>query len=74
MPKTVTPFEVHAWLEENLRARADLGFRKAVERIVFESPSPFDPQARRKPKTGFLMLMSPVAAATSCFLYFNLGS
>lgn len=71
MRKTVTPAEVHAWLEENLGARADVGFRKAIARYVFESPSPFDPQARRRFKAGFLIVVMVVTAAVASFLYFD---
>ncbi|MCL5287351.1 MAG: hypothetical protein M1453_05070 [Acidobacteria bacterium] len=71
MPKTVTPFEVHAWLDENFRARAEFGFRKALTRCVLEPPNPFDPQARRKPRAGFVILVLLAAATITCFLYFN---
>ncbi len=71
MKTRVTPVEVHAWLEESLRARADFGFRKAIARFVFEAPSPFDPQARRKPRAEFLIFVLLVTAAMACFLYFN---
>jgi hypothetical protein len=71
MPKTVTPSELHSWLEQNLRARADLGFRKALRHLVFESPSPFDPQGRRRPRAGFLIVILLAAAAIASFLYFN---
>lgn len=71
MSKGATPAEVHAWLEESLRARADLGFRKAIGRFVFEPPSPFDRQARRKPRPEFVIFVMLVVAAMACFLYFN---
>jgi hypothetical protein len=71
MKKTVTPAEVHDWLGENLRARPDFGFRKAMTCLVFEPLSPFDPQARRKPRAEFLILVLLVTASMVCFLYFN---
>jgi hypothetical protein len=71
MRKTVTPAEVHAWLEQSLGARADIGFRKAIARYVFESPSPFDPQGRRRFKAGFLIVVLVAAAAVAAFLYFD---
>jgi hypothetical protein len=74
MRKCVTHVEVHDWLEENLRARANLGFRKAMASVVLEPPSPFDPQARRKPRTEFLILVLLATAAIACFLYFSVGS
>lgn len=71
MRKRVTPIDVHAWLDEGLKARADFGFRKAIARLVFEPPSPFDPQARRKPRAEFLILVLLVTAVMACFFYFN---
>ena len=71
MKKSVTPVEVRAWLEESMRARADLGFGKAMARLVFEPPTLFDPQARRKPRAEFLILVLLVTASMVCFLYFN---
>lgn len=71
MRKAVTPAEVRNWLEENLGARADLGFRKAIARFVFESPSPFDPRAQRRFRRGFLIVGMVAAAAVASFLYFN---
>ncbi len=71
MKTSVTPPEVHAWLDEGLEARADLGLRKATARFVFEAPSPFDPQARRKPRAEFTILVLLVTAAMASFLYFN---
>lgn len=71
MPKPVRPFEVRAWLDENFRARAEFGFRKALAQCVLEPPNPFDPQARRKPRAGFLIVGLLAAATITCFLYFN---
>ncbi len=71
MNARLTPVEVHGWLEEGLRARADFGFRKAMARFVFEPRSPFDPQARRKPRAEFTILVLLVTAAMASFLYFN---
>ncbi len=71
MSKTVTPVEAHGWVDENLRARADLGFRKALASVVLEPSSPFDPQARRKLRTEFLILVLLATTSIACFLYFN---
>lgn len=71
MPKPVAPFEVHAWLDENFRARPEFGLRKAMTSLVLEPPSPFDSHVRRKPRVGFLMLALMAAATMTCFLYFN---
>jgi hypothetical protein len=74
MPKTVTPFEVRTWLDENFRARAEFGLRKALAQCVLEAPNPFDPHARRKPRAGFLILGLLAAATITCFLYFNVAT
>jgi hypothetical protein len=74
MTRCVTTIEVHAWIEENLSARTDLGFRKAIANLVLEPPSPFEPDARGRPKTGFLLLVCLVTAAIAFFLYFNFVS
>jgi hypothetical protein len=71
MVNRVTPREVHPWLEKSLSARTELGFGKAIANLTLEPPSPFDPQARRKPKAGFLVVASLVTAAAACFFYFN---
>ncbi len=71
MVNRVTPREVHAWLEESLSARTDLGFGKAIANLTLQPPSPFDPQARRKPKAGFLVVALLVTAGAACFFYFN---
>jgi hypothetical protein len=74
MTKSVTPLEIHAWLEKALSARTDLGFRKAIANLVLEPPSPFEPDARGRPKTGFLLLVSLATAAVASFFYFNFVS
>lgn len=71
MKARVTPVEVHGWLEESLGARADFGFRKAIACFVFKPRSPFDPQAPRKPRAEFTILVLLATAAMASFLYFN---
>lgn len=74
MTRCVTPIEAHAWIEENLRARADLGLGKAIANLVLDSRNPFEPRARRKPKKGFLLGALLLTAAVVFFIYFNLVS
>ncbi len=74
MTKRVTPAEAHAWIEENFRARTDLGIRKAIANLVLEPRNPFEPGARRKPKKGFLLGTLLLTAAVVFFIYFNFVS
>jgi hypothetical protein len=73
MVNGVTPREVYAWPEESLSARTDLGFGKAIANLTLQPPSPFDPQARRKLKAGFLVVALLVTAGAACFFYFSFG-
>lgn len=71
MPTSVSSGEVHAWIEESLRQRSDIGLGKGIVDMFFEAPNPFDPTARRKPKAGFLLGAILLAASVGCFCYFN---
>jgi hypothetical protein len=68
MVNRITPREVHAWLEESLSTRTDLGFGKAIANLTLEPPSPFDRQARRKPKAGFLVVVLLMAVTAGLLL------
>jgi hypothetical protein len=72
MPKRISPEEAWAWFEEHLRKRRNLGLVKAIEDMVLEPPNPFDPEARRGPKAGFVLAASLFAIAMSWFVYFNI--
>jgi len=72
MPTPVSSREMHTWITESLKQRPDIGLRTAIVNMVFEAPNPFDPTARRKPKTGFLLGTILFAASVGCFCYFNL--
>jgi len=71
MPVSVSPREIHAWIEESLGQRPDFGLRKAIVNMFFDTPNPFDPRARRKPKAGFLVGAILFAVSVGCFCYFN---
>ncbi len=71
MPTQVSSHEAHVWIKESLGQRSDIGLRKAIDNMLFEPPSPFDPRARRKPKTGFVLGAILFATAVVCFYYFN---
>jgi len=71
MPVSVSPREIHDWIEESLGQRPNIGLRKAIVNMFFVTPNPFDPRARRNPKTGFLVGTILLAASLGCFCYFN---
>jgi hypothetical protein len=71
MPVSVSPREIHAWIEESLGQRPDFGLTKAIVNMFFVTPDPFDPRARRKPKAGFLVGAILFAVSVGCFCYFN---
>ena len=71
MPAPVSSHEMHAWIEECLGQRSDIGLGKAIVNLLFEASNPFDPRARRKPKAGFVVGAILCAAAAGCFCYFN---
>lgn len=71
MPVSVSPREIHAWIDESLGQRPDIGLRKAIVNMFFVTPNPFDSKARRNPKTGFLVGAILFAAALGCFYFFN---
>ncbi len=68
---TVTTKEVYNVLKFALRARPDLGIRKALADGVLDSPNPFEPTASRRPQRLFVLACLVAAAATASFLYFN---
>jgi len=72
MPPPVSSSEMYAWIEESLGQRSDLGLGKAIVNTLLETPNPFDPRARRKPKAGFVVCAILCAVAAGCFWYFNL--
>ena len=59
------------WVELELAQRPEIGFRKAVVNMVLQARSPFDPRARRKPRTEVVLAALLLAAVAICFLYFN---
>ncbi|HEV2173199.1 MAG TPA: hypothetical protein VGR71_06520 [Nitrospira sp.] len=71
MPPPVSSREMRAWIEESLGQRSDIGLGKAIVNTLFETPNPFDPRARRKPKAGFVVGAILFAVAAGYFCYFN---
>lgn len=59
------------WIELELAQQPEIGFRKAVVHMVVQPRSPFDPRARRKPRTEAVLTALLFAAVAICFFYFN---
>lgn len=73
MADAISPKDMERWIEEALAERPDIGLGKAVVDFVFEGRNPFEPRARRKPRTAFVLGAILFAAAVVCFWYFNLA-
>lgn len=71
MAERVTPEQTHAWLEVYFRQCRDIGLSKAVANFVLRSPNPFEPDARRSPRSELLYAIGFLACAVSWFFYFN---
>jgi hypothetical protein len=63
--------EVHRALVLYLSRRPDLGLEKMLLNLALEPASPFDPQARRNFKKGFVLFLLIVLGLASTFVYFN---
>jgi hypothetical protein len=71
MLRQVTPGEAHAWIEELLMQRPDIGLRKAVTNVAIEPQNPFDAAARRNPRLGFMVAAILLVTALAVLIYFN---
>ena len=74
MATSISPNEMQKWIEQEIAEQPHIGLRKALMDIVLEARTPFDPRARRKPKTAFVLGAVLFVAAAICFCYFNCGS
>ena len=74
MATPISPNEMQKWIEQEIAEQPHIGLRKALMAIVVEPRSPFDPRARRKPRTAIVLGAVLFVAAAICFCYFNLGS
>ena len=71
MTQGVTPEEVHGWLKGDFKGRPDLGLSKVWTSWALEPGNPFAPEARRMPRTGFVLAAILFAATLSWFAWFN---
>lgn len=67
----IAPRDVHAWINEALGHRSDIGFRNAMSNMILEPRNPFNTRARRKLKAGFVLSAILFAVSLGCFYYFN---
>jgi hypothetical protein len=63
--------EVHQALVQYLSRRPDLGLDKMLLNLALEPASPFDPQARRNFKKGFVLAILIVLGLAATFFYFD---
>jgi len=63
--------EVHQALVQYLSRRPDLGLEKMLLNLALEPASPFDPQARRSFKKGFVLALLIALGLVATFFYFN---
>ena len=63
--------KVHQALVLYLSRRPELGLEKMLLNLALEPASPFDPQARRSFKKGFVLFLLIVLGLASTFVYFN---
>jgi hypothetical protein len=71
MAKRIAPEEMHVWLKGYFRQRPDIGLGKAIVNLALNPRNPFEPEAWRMPRRGFLFVAVPFALAAGWFLYFN---
>jgi hypothetical protein len=71
MTTRITPEETHAWLKNYFQPRREIGLGKLIMDIVLNPRSPFEPEARRLPRRGFLIGAGLFAFAVNWFVYFN---
>ncbi len=71
MAEERTAKEVHAMLVKYLKGRRDLGMWKGFVDLVLEPQNPFDPEKRRDPRKGFVLVAVLVGLPFAALVYFN---
>jgi len=70
-PRDEAACEVHQALVQYLSRRPDLGLEKMLLNLALEPASPFDPQARRNFKKGFVLVLLIALGLAATFFYLN---
>lgn len=71
MIKRITPEETLVWLKNYFQQRRDTGLGKAIVDVALNLRNPFELEARRLPRPGFVFSACLFAFAVGWFLYFN---
>ena len=71
LPRDEAAREIHQALVKYLSRRPDLGLEKMLLNLALEPASPFDPQARRNFKKGFVLAILIALGLAVTFFYFN---
>lgn len=53
------------------RKRIDIGLGNGIASSLLEPPNPFQPEERRRPKRGFVLLLLVGGLFLGNFVYFN---
>lgn len=73
MTVRTTPEKTYEWLKDYFQRRRDIGVGKAIANLVLNPRNPFEPEARRLPRPGFLFSACLFIFAVVWFLYFNVA-
>jgi hypothetical protein len=71
MAEECTAKEMHAILVKYLEGRRDVGVWKGLLDFVLEPQNPFEPEERREPRKGFVLVMVLAGLPLGGFVYFN---
>ena len=74
MVKCIRADETHAWLKDYFKQRRDIGLGKVIVDIVLNPRNPFELEAWRLPRRGFLIAAGLFAFAVGWFVYFNFAN
>ena len=66
-----TAKELRGMLVKYFRSRPDLGLWKCILDLVLEPKNPFEPEMRRQPRRGFVLVIVLSGMPVGVFVYFN---
>lgn len=71
MAKERTAKEIRGMLVKYFRSRPDLGLWKSILDLMLEPKNPFEPEMRRRPRRGFILVIVLSGMPVGVFVYFN---
>jgi len=71
MRELVSQQEMHERAMLAFRKRIDIGLGNGIASSLLEPPNPFQPEERRRPKRGFVLLLLVGGLFLGNFVYFN---